>query len=91
MSKEKQIAINRIKRAVEQAMEDGFRVVVSSDPEGNSWNRIDPRYMEYGDTNEKYIALGVIEYIDENEVFDGMGDDIIENYQKKEAGRIINK
>lgn len=62
-------AYNRILRAVEKAKESGFSVVVASDPEGNGWNTLNPLLMEYGDTNDNYIALGVFETVDEDKVF----------------------
>jgi hypothetical protein len=66
----KQKHINAIKRAIEKAREDGIMVVVASDSEGNGWNELNPLYLEYGDTKEGYIALGVWEVKDEEEVFD---------------------
>ena len=68
MTKEQHI--NEIKRVIEKAKEDGITVVVASDEEGNSWNTLNPLYMEYGDTKEGYIALGVFAPKDEEEVFE---------------------
>ena len=89
MTNEKSKAINRIQRAIEKAMEDGFTVVVASDEEGNNWNRIDPRFLNYDGTKDKYIALGVIAYVDESEIFEEEEIDIetinplIKEYNKK--------
>ena len=69
MTHEKQKCINEIKRAIEHAREQGYTVVVASDPEGNNWNRIETMNMIYGDTSENYIAIGVHETIDEDEIF----------------------
>lgn len=65
----KQKHINAIKRVIEKAREDGIMVVVATDPEGNNWNELNPLYLEYGDTKEGYIALGVWETKDEGDIF----------------------
>lgn len=70
MTHEKRRAINEIRRAIEHAMELGFTVVVASDPEGNAWHTVNPQHMAYDDSQEKYIAIGVWEHKEENEVFD---------------------
>ena len=62
-------AFNRIRRAIERAKENGFNVVVASDPEGNNWNTLNPLFLEYDGTNKNSIALGVFETIDEDTIF----------------------
>lgn len=67
--KTKQRHINLIRRVIEKAREDGIMIVVASDAEGNSWNELNPLYLDYGDTKEGYIALGVMEVVDEDKIF----------------------
>lgn len=69
MNKTKQEVIEDIRKAIIQAEANGFKVIVASDSEGNNWNAINPNHLEYGDTNEKYIAIGVWEPIEEDEAF----------------------
>jgi len=69
MKKTKQEVIEDLRKAIIQANEAGFQVIVASDSEGNSWNRIDAGHLEYGDTNEKYIAIGVWDPVEEDEAF----------------------
>jgi len=63
--------INAIQRAFEKAREDGYKIAVASDTEGNNWNTIEPlEYaMIYSDSNDTSIVLGVYESIDEQELF----------------------
>lgn len=69
MTPEKQKCINEIQRAFEHARELGYRIVVSSDEEGNNWNSIEPSRMVYGGTQDNFIAIGVYENVDEDDIF----------------------
>ena len=60
---------NNIIKAIETAKANGFGVVVASDPEGNSWNELNPENMLFGDTKPNTIALGVWANADENDIF----------------------
>jgi hypothetical protein len=81
---------NDILRAIEKAREQGFNVFVASDPEGNSFNKIETTMpLFYGDTNDKSIVLGVFSYADESELFEnidiksGWSDKDIEIFKKE--------
>ena len=72
MKKTKQEVIEDIRKAIIQANESGFEVIVAGDSEGNSWNTLNPNYLQtgaFGDTVEKYIALSIWEPVDEEEAF----------------------
>ena len=60
---------NEILRAIEHAKENGYNVIVATDPEGNNWNSLNPLEMIYSDSNKETIALGVWEHIDEEQAF----------------------
>lgn len=66
----KEECVNKIKEALSYARKQGFEVVIASDEEGNSWNKLDIFYLDYEGTKQKYIALGVIGHVDESEIFE---------------------
>lgn len=63
-------AEKEIIKAINFAEASGFKIVVASDEEGNNWNSINSDNVRYDGTKSNYIALGVWENIDENEIFD---------------------
>lgn len=63
----KQKAMIILQKAIEFANKNGFTVVVASDPEGNGWHTLESTF--WGMTRDNYIAIGVVEYKEEDEVF----------------------
>lgn len=59
-----------LQQAIERCNENGFKVVVASDEEGNNWNELEAKSMEYEGTKDGFIALGVFRSVDEEEVFE---------------------
>lgn len=80
----KNIAMEKIRNAIEEANAKGFKVIVASDEEGNNWNEINPEMLFYGDTKDKFIALSVYRSVDEEDAFEsvelceGCGEELLE-------------
>ena len=71
MKKTKQEVIEDLRKAFIQAHENGFEIIVAGDSTYEDWNRVDVHHLvpEFADTNEKYIAIGVMEPVEEDEAF----------------------
>ncbi len=71
MKKTKQEVIEDLRKAVIQANEAGFTLIVAGDSTYEDWNVINANYLipTFKDTNDQYIAIGVMEPVNEDEAF----------------------